>query len=231
MSDASMPSPATSPPVVSTSAYPATLEIDYQDRLSRVTTIFRLILVVPIAIILGILTSGGESVVMTVDEAGEVVGDVTTGGLGILGSLFFVTLLLLLFRKKYPKWWFDFNLALHQFAARISAYVLLITDRYPSTDEQQNVHLDVPYPNAQTELNRGLPLVKWFLAIPHYFVLFFLSIAAFIVVVIGWFAIIFVGRFPRGLFEFVVGVMRWWWRVQAYAFVLATDKYPPFSLR
>ena len=213
-----------------TSGYPATLQIDYQDRLSRVTTIFRLILVIPIAIILGILTSGGGSVVMTVNEAGEVVSDVSSGGLGILGSLFFVTLLLLLFRKKYPKWWFDFNLALHQFAARISAYVLLITDRYPSTDERQNVHLDVPYPNAQTDLNRGLPLVKWFLAIPHYFILFFLSIAAFFVVVIGWFAIIFVGRFPRGMFNFVVGVMRWWWRVQAYAFVLATDKYPPFSL-
>jgi hypothetical protein len=213
-----------------TSGYPATLQIDYQDRLSRVTTIFRLVLVIPIAIILGILTSGGESVVMTVNEAGDVVGDVTTGGLGILGSLFLVTLLLLLFRKKYPKWWFDFNLALHQFAARISAYVLLITDRYPSTDEYQNVHLEVAYPNAQTDLNRGLPLVKWFLAIPHYFILFFLSIAAFFVVVIGWFAIIFVGRFPRGMFNFVVGVMRWWWRVQAYAFVLATDKYPPFSL-
>ena len=212
------------------SAYPATLQIDYQDRLSRVTTIFRLILVIPIAIILGIITSGGESVIMTVNEAGEVVSDVSSGGLGILGSLFFVTLLLLLFRKKYPKWWFDFNLALHQFAARISAYVLLITDRYPSTDEYQNVHLDVPYPNAQTDLNRGLPLVKWFLAIPHYIILFFLSIAAFFVVVIGWFAIIFVGRFPRGMFNFVVGVMRWWWRVQAYAFVLATDKYPPFSL-
>ncbi len=228
MSDTeSSATPTTAPP---TPGYPATLEIDYQDRLSRVTTIFRLILVIPIAIVLGILTSGGESVVMTVNEAGEVVNDVSTGGLGILGSLFLVTLLLLLFRKKYPKWWFDFNLALHQFAARLSAYVLLITDRYPSTDEQQNVHLDVPYPNAQTELNRGLPLVKWFLAIPHYFILFFLSIAAFFVVVIGWFAIIFVGRFPRGMFNFVVGVMRWWWRVQAYAFVLATDKYPPFSL-
>lgn len=219
--------PANAP---ATSGYPATLQIDYQDRLSRVTTIFRLILVIPIAIVLGIITSGGESVIMTVNEAGEVVSDVSSSGLGILGSLFFVTLLLLLFRKKYPKWWFDFNLGLHQFAARISAYVLLITDRYPSTDEMQNVHLDVPYPNAQTDLNRGLPLVKWFLAIPHYFILFFLSIAAFFVVVIGWFAIIFVGRFPRGLFNFVVGVMRWWWRVQAYAFVLATDKYPPFSL-
>ena len=228
MTDSNAPAPTSATPQVA--GYPATLQIDYQDRLSRVTTIFRLILVIPIAIILGILTSGGESVIMTVDEAGDVVGDVTTGGLGILGSLFFVTLLLLLFRKKYPKWWFDFNLALHQFAARISAYVLLITDRYPSTDEAQNVHLDVPYPDAQTELNRGLPLVKWFLAIPHYVILFFLSIGAFFVVVIGWFAIIFVGRFPRALFDFVVGVMRWWWRVQAYAFVLATDKYPPFSL-
>jgi len=211
--------------------YPATLQVDYQDRLSRVTTIFRLILVIPIAIILGILTSGSESILTTVDQDGEVVSTTTTNaGAGIAGSLFLVTLLLILFRKKYPKWWFDFNLALTQFAARVAVYILLLTDRYPSTDEPQNVHLDVPYPNAQTDLKRGMPLVKWFLAIPHYFLLFFLGIAAFVVTVIGWFAIIIIGRYPRGLFDFVVGVLRWAWRVQAYAFLLATDKYPPFSL-
>ena len=211
--------------------YPASLELDYQDKLSRVTTIFRLILVIPIAIILGILTSGSESIFTTIDQDGEIVSTTTNAGAGIAGSLFLVTLLLILFRKKYPKWWFDFYLALTRFATRVAVYVLLLTDKYPSTDEEQNLHLDVPYPDAQTDLKRGMPLVKWFLAIPHYFILFFLFIAAFVVTVIGWFAIVIVGRYPRGLFDFVVGVLRWSWRVQAYAFLLATDKYPPFSLR
>ena len=208
-------------------AYPARLNIDYQEKLSRVTTIFRVILVIPILIILGILTSGSESVIQTVNAAGEVVGDTVSTGAGIVGSLFLVTLLLILF----PKWWFDFALALNRFSLRISAYLALITDRYPSTEDEQNIHLDLDYPNAQTDLKRGMPLVKWFLAIPHYVILFFLWIAVLFVVVISWFAIIFTGRYPRGLFDFVVGVMRWTWRVQAYALLLATDKYPPFELR
>ena len=212
-------------------AYPARLNIDYQEKLSRVTTIFRVILVIPILIILGILTSGSESVIQTVNAAGEVVGDTVSTGAGIVGSLFLVTLLLILFRKRSPKWWFDFALALNRFSLRISAYLALITDRYPSTEDEQNIHLDLDYPNAQTDLKRGMPLVKWFLAIPHYVILFFLWIAVLFVVVISWFAIIFTGRYPRGLFDFVVGVMRWTWRVQAYALLLATDKYPPFELR
>ena len=212
-------------------AYPARLNIDYQEKLSRVTTIFRVILVIPILIILGILTSGSESVIQTVNAAGEVVGDTVSTGAGIVGSLFLVTLLLILFRKRYPRWWFDFALALNRFSLRISAYLALITDRYPSTEDEQNIHLDLDYPNAQTDLKRGMPLVKWFLAIPHYVILFFLWIAVLFVVVISWFAIIFTGRDPRGLFDFVVGVMRWTWRVQAYALLLATDKYPPFELR
>ena len=210
--------------------YPATLKLDYQDKLSRVTTIFRLILVIPIAIILGILTSGSETVTTWNQGAGETVTTTTSSGLGIVGALFVVTVLLLLFRKRYPKWWFDFNLALTRFTARVGVYILLLTDRYPSTEDDQNLHLDVPYPDAKNDLNRGLPLVKWFLAIPHYFILFFLFIAVFFVTFIGWFAIIFVGRYPRGLFDFVVGVLRWTWRVQAYAILLATDKYPPFRL-
>jgi hypothetical protein len=215
----------------STTTYPATLEIDYQDKLSRVTTLFRIILIIPIAIVLGLLTSGAEGLGGTIQMGGETFSTTTNAGLGILGSLFIVTVLLMLFRHKYPKWWFDFNVALHRFAWRITSYFLVITDRYPSTDEDQNVHLDVPYPDAKNDLNRFLPLVKWLLAIPHYIVLFFLYIAAFIVLIIGWFAVLITGRYPRGLFDFQVGVLRWSWRVQAYAFVLATDKYPPFSLR
>lgn len=215
----------------STTTYPATLEIDYQDKLSRVTTFFRIILVIPILIVLGLLTSGAEGLGGTIPMGGETFSTTTNAGLGILGSLFIVTILLMLFRHKYPKWWFDFNVALHRFSWRITSYLLVITDRYPSTDEDQNVHLDVPYPDAKNELNRFLPLVKWLLAIPHYIVLFFLYAAAFIVLIIGWFAVLITGRYPRGLFDFQVGVLRWSWRVQAYAFVLATDKYPPFSLR
>lgn len=210
-------------------AYPATLEIDYQDRLGRASTIFRVILILPIAIILWILTSGSETITQRVNGSGEVVGSTTSTGAGIVGALFVVTVLMLLFQKRYPKWWFDFNLALMRFINRVGIYFLLLTDRYPSTEDEQNLHLDVPYPDAQ-RLNRGLPLVKWFLAIPHYFILFFLYIAVFVVTVIAWFAIIFTGRYPMAFFTFVVGVLRWSWRVHAYAILLATDRYPPFSL-
>ena len=210
--------------------YPARLELDYQEKLSRVTTFFRVILIIPIAIVLGILVGANQSTSMKTNAAGEVISTTTTTGIGIIGSLFLVTLLLILFRKRYPKWWFDFNLALHRFALRVSSYFLLLTDRYPSTEDEQNIHLDLDYPNAQTDLMRGMPLVKWFLAIPHYVILFFLWIAAYVVTVVAWFAILFTGRYPRGLFDFVVGVIRWTWRVQSYAILLATDKYPPFRL-
>lgn len=215
---------------VTTPAYPATLEVDYQDRVGRASTIFRLILIIPIAIILGILTAGSQSVTQSINGAGEVVSSTTSTGVGIVGALFLVTVLMLLFQKRYPRWWFDFNLALMRFTNRVGIYFLLLTDRYPSTEDEQNLHLDVPYPDAQRDLNRGLPLVKWFLAIPHYFILFFLYIAVFVVTVIAWFAIIVTGRYPRAFFTFVVGVLRWSWRVHAYAILLATDRYPPFSL-
>jgi hypothetical protein len=135
---------------------------------------------------------------------------------------------MLLFRQKYPKWWFDWNLAIAKFIARVTAYVALLRDEYPSTDEEQAVHIAIPYPDAKEGLNRWLPLVKWFLAIPHYIVLWFLSIAAFVLVIIAWFAILFTGRYPKDLFNFVVGVFRWNLRVAAYAFLLTTDRYPPF---
>jgi Domain of unknown function (DUF4389) len=148
-----------------------------------------------------------------------------TGGLLFLGPL-----LMILFRQKYPRWWFDWNLELQRFSNRVGAYLALMDDRYPSTDDLQSVHLDYVYPDVPRDLNRWLPLVKWLLAIPHYFVLIFLNFAAAVVVIVAWFAILFTGRYPRGMFEFVEGVLRWDNRVLGYVLTLVTDQYPPFRL-
>jgi hypothetical protein len=172
--------------------------------------------------------SGAEAWTWT--DSGAAADTTTTVVVGAGGILFAGPLLMILFREKYPRWWFDWNLELTRFSNRVGIYMGLLDDRYPSTDEAQSLRLEIPYPDARTELNRWLPLVKWLLAIPHYFVLFFLFIAAFVCIVIAWFAILFTGRYPRGLFDFVVGVGRWSVRVTAYAFLLATDRYPPFSL-
>jgi uncharacterized protein DUF4389 len=206
--------------------YPARLEVDYGDQHNRVTTLFRFILVIPIAIVYGALTAGATRTVT--HESGQTVS--TTSG-GIAAGLFVATLLMILFRQRYPRWWFDFARELARFGARVGAYAALLSDEYPSTVEEQTVHLELDYPDAERDLNRWLPLVKWLLAIPHLVVLFFLSIAAFVAIVIAWFAILVTGRYPRGLFDFVVGVGRWWLRVEAYAFLLVTDRYPPFSLQ
>jgi hypothetical protein len=202
-------------------SYPAKLNIDYSDQSDRLTVFFRIILVIPIFIIL-ILLTGGYMDEQTSEEGLRYAG---TGGLVVLP-----TLLMILFRRKYPKWWFDWNLALTKFGGRVCSYILLLRDEYPSTDEEQAVHIELRYPDVQAELNRWLPLVKWFLAIPHIVVLCLIWVGAVVCVIIAWFAILFTGRYPRGLFDFVVGAMRWSLRVEAYAFLLTTDKYPPFSL-
>ena len=148
-----------------------------------------------------------------------------------MGSLVFLPLvLMLLFRKKYPGWWFSWNLELMRFLNRIGIYFALMDDRYPSTDEQQAVRLEYPQPETQG-LQRGMPLVKWFLAIPHYIVLFFLGIGAFFALIGAWFAVLFTGRYPRGIFTYLEGVGRWHNRVTGYAFTLVTDQYPPFRLK
>lgn len=202
--------------------YPIQFEVDYPDQpLNRLTTFFRLFMVIPIGIVLG-LVSGPTSTF----AAGELRFVVVSAG----GLLFLPPLLLILFRHKYPRWWFDWNLELLRFSNRVNVYLALLRDEYPSTDEGQAVHLDIRYPDVHRELSRWLPLVKWLLAIPHYIVLFFLNIAAFFAVVISWFAILFSGRYPRSLFGFVVGVLGWNNRVTGYALLLATDTYPPFRL-
>lgn len=211
-----------------TPGHPVQLSVDYPDRqLNRLTTFFRVFTVIPIAIVLGALSGGND---FTWSSGSDGAGSAGSAGATGAGVLFFATLLMIVFRQKYPRWWYDWNLNLLRFANRVGAYALLLDDTYPSTDEEQSVHLDFPYPDARSELNRWLPLVKWLLAIPHYIVLFFLGIAAFVCVVIAWFAILFTGRYPRGLFDFVVGVARWYNRVLGYAFTLVTDRYPPFSL-
>jgi hypothetical protein len=203
--------------------YPATLNIDYPDRkLNRLTSFFRIFAIIPIAIVLGLIANSSLGW-----------GEHSNGGWTWLtagGLLFLPLVLMILFRQKYPKWWFDWNLAITRFSYRVCCYMLLLRDEYPSTDEEQSVHLDLTYPDVQTQLGRGMPLVKWFLAIPHYFVLFFLGIAAIVCWIIAWFAILFTGRYPKDIFDFIVQVERWGLRVSAYAFLLVTDKYPPFSL-
>lgn len=203
------------------SDYPVQFSVDYPDRpLNRLTTLFRLIMVIPILIVAALIP-----------------GFVNSGQFGDSGQtaisiplLWLPLVLILLFRHKYPRWWFDWNLELSRFLLRIETYLVALRDEYPSTDEHQAVHLHIEYPNAETDLNRWLPLVKWFLAIPHYIVLVILGILAFVAVVLGWIMVVITAEYPRALFDFIVGVMRYEARVTGYAFLLVTDRYPPFRL-
>ncbi len=205
-----------------TATYPVQLSVDYPDRqLDRLTTAFRIFVAIPILVVLASVSGS------TWDWKS---GQTTMAAAGAGGLLFFGPLLLILFRQKYPRWWFDWNLELQRFTNRVGVYLALMDDRYPSTDQEQSVHLTYVYPDVRSDLNRWLPLVKWLLVIPHVIVLVFLWIAAIVVVVIAWFAILFTGRYPKGMFDFVQGVLRWGARVIAYAFALVTDRYPPFRL-
>ena len=209
-----------------TSVYPASLNIDYPKKLDRLTTFFRVIWAIPVLAILVLLTATGNENFS--NEAGK---EMSQNGGGIVVGLFAATVLMILFRQRYPRWWFDFALELNRFSMRVSAYLFLLTDLYPSTVEKQSVHLELTYPDVKQDLNKWMPLVKWLLAVPHYFVLVVLSIGALGATIIAWFAILFTGRYPQGLFDFVVGVARWNLRVNAYAVLLITDQYPPFSLK
>lgn len=200
--------------------YPVQLSIDYPESCDRLKTLFRIVLAIPIVVVLAVVggyTTSGEP------RIDQFAGAAMAGGALIAGPL-----LMILFRQKYPRWWFDWNVELLRFSARVGAYVLLMRDEYPSTDEEQAVHIEIQYPNAKTQLNRYLPLVKWILALPHLIILAVLFTFAFLVVVIVWFAIIITGNYPRLAFTFIEGLLRWQTRVAAYAFLLTTDRYPPF---
>ncbi len=202
-----------------TQPYAASLDIDYPDReLSRLTSFFRIILVIPVGIILSLLSG-------VVGSHAEGNTDISAGG-----GLFLATLLMILFRQIYPRWWFDWQLALVQFSTRVEAYLCLMTDEYPALEKEQSVRVDLTYPDAKNDLNRWLPLVKWLLVLPHFIVLLVLSLICILSVIAAWFAILFTGRYPRGLFDYNVGVFRCWFRVIAYSWLLTTDQYPPFSL-
>ena len=213
--------------------YAARLEVDYPEKLDRMTTFFRLIMVIPIGIILGLISEAGQTVTNTVflNEAGEVMKSTQETVGGLASGLFAATALMIVFGRRYPRWWFDFSRELARFGARVAAYLSLLTDQYPSTVEEQSVHLEIDYPDVEKDLNQWLPLAKWLLAIPHYIVLAFLGIGSFFAVIIAWFAILIKGTYPKNLFDFNVGVGRWALRVEAYAILLVTDEYPPFSLK
>ncbi len=206
-----------------TTSYPVQFSVDYPDRpLNRLTTAFRIFVIIPIAIVLGAVSGNSWG-----SGSGSGGREVAAGAGGLLVV---APVLMILFRQKYPRWWFDWNLELQRFTNRVGIYLALMDDRYPSTDDHQSVHLDYKYPEVERDLNRWLPLVKWLLAIPHAIVLVFLYIAAIVMVVVAWFAILITGHYPRGIFDFVQGVIRWHNRVVAYALLMVTDRYPPFSL-
>jgi Domain of unknown function (DUF4389) len=206
--------------------YPVSFAVDYPNRpLNRMTTLFRVFTVIPIAFLLATISGFSTA---PYDEAGDQAATVVVGGVGLL---FLPVLLMLLFRGKYPRWWFDWNLQLQRFVNRVAAYLFLMDDRYPATDAEQSVHLDYPYPDVERDLNRAMPLFKWLLAVPHYIVLALLYLGVLVALILGWFAVVFTARYPRALFDYVEGVMRWHNRVVGYAVVLVTDRYPPFSLR
>jgi Domain of unknown function (DUF4389) len=202
------------------SSYPVQFDVDYPSKpLNRLTTALRLLIAIPIVVVLTMLSG------QAFGDNGQSERELVIGG----AAVFVPLVLMLVFRQKYPRWWFDWNINLMRFSNRVTAYLALLDDRYPSTDEEQSVHLDFPYPDAR-QMNRWLPLVKWLLAIPHYFVLLFLGLGAILTIIAAWFAILFTGTYPRSLFDYVVGVLRWTNRVNGYAFTLITDQYPPFSL-
>jgi hypothetical protein len=185
--------------------YPVRFDVQYPEQLSRWLIFVKWILAIPHFLILYALNA--------------------VAGICVLIGFFAI-----LFTRQFPRGLWDFVVNTRRWNENNSAYIALMRDEYPPFSWEPGVYpvtLEVDYPE---EMNRWLPLVKWLLAIPHLIVLSVLYIAAIVVIIIAWFAILFTGQFPRGMFDFVVGVMRWNNRVYAY-FYLLRDEYPPFSLK
>jgi uncharacterized protein DUF4389 len=187
--------------------YPVRYDVEYPERLSRWKIFVKWILAIPHLIIVYLLQA-------------------------VASVLVFIAFFAILFTKKWPRGLFDFTVQIQRWTANTFAYaILLLRDEYPPFSGEPGEYplaLEIEYDD---NLSRWMIFVKWLLAIPHLIVLVFLEIAALVVVIIAFFAILFTGRYPRGMFDFVVGTARWYWRVDAYALLLMTDRYPPFSLK
>jgi hypothetical protein len=145
-----------------------------------------------------------------------------------VGVITFVAWFAILFTGRYPRAMFEFTEGYLRWNANVFGYVYLLRDEYPPFSDRDGVYpvrFAIEYPNR---LSRWKIFLKWLFVIPHVVVLFFLWVAAAACTVIAWFAILFTGRYPRGLFGFVVGVYRWSARVNTYLYLL-TDHYPPFT--
>ena len=204
------------------STYPVQFSVDYPESSNRLKVLVRIILAVPILVVATFISGAFMTGNSDFDES---LVPLLAGG-----GLFIAPLLMIVFRGKYPRWWFDWNLELSRFSARITAYVGLMRDEYPSTDEQQSVSLRIEYPDVKSELNRFLPIIKWLLVMPNLIVWMILAVVALFFTVMAWVSILIVGRYPKSLFTFVEGTIRWGYRIGAYAFILTTDRYPPFRL-
>jgi len=180
---------------------------------NRVTALFRLILVVPMAIFVASFAPAWSN---------------NTDSWSV-GLLVFPVALTLVFRQVYPSYLLTFNEALLSLQTRVDAYVLLLTDEYPSIEENDVVSVTFPEVDAKA-LSRWLPLIKWFIAIPLYLLGVAYIIYAAFLTLFAWFSILFTGNFPEFCAEGIVGVIAYWNRVVGYALVLVTDEYPTFSL-
>jgi len=182
----------------------------------RISALFRIILVIPMAIFLASFSPSDYS---STDSPNFLA----------VGFLALPVALAIIVRQIYPSYLLAFNEALLSLQTRVDAYVLLLTDEYPSIEENDVVSVVFPPVDAKL-LNRWLPLVKWFLAIPLYVVGLFYILYSLLLTIFAWFNVVFTGNYPEKCAEGVVGTIAYWNRVAGYALLLVTDEYPTFSL-
>ena len=189
-----------------------TVQLENRDRKS---VLLRIFLVVPMAIFISAFTAWSGS---------------TEASTFLSGLLFLPVLLALVFRGIYPSYILDFNRSLLALSTRVTAYILLLNDKYPSIEESADVKITFPDDEGGAKLNRYMPLVKWLLAVPLYLVGLVYTIYGIAVLIFTWFTILFTGKMPAFSADVLLGVTKYWNRVYGYAFLLVTDEYPSFSL-